>query len=271
LPPTAGSQRGETAALQVVTPVDVVALVDQGMAAIETEQIPRATMIERLCLAFSGPAVEIKAGTGFKYISHETCTRRLNWATGFNWSSRIENVWFRDDGAVRAKAGKTSPPVMVVQLAIDIPGLGSHSEIGCHPIQEGAGEDVAYKGAASDALKRAAMRFNVAIGLYGDDVEGVVASSEETVPAAVTPAPKPKATAAPAAPAAVPGQLDFATVKAGIVQAQGIIGAETIQAEMKRRFGVDVSSKMTDPQWRELYAWTKVQVDAHNAQKKAAA
>jgi Rad52/22 family double-strand break repair protein len=271
LPPTTAiADQGQAVALQVVpqTPVDVVALVDQGLVEIETDQISRATMIERLCLAFTGPAVEIKAGTGYRYISHETCTRRLNWATGFNWSSTIDNVWFREDGAVRAKAGAASPTVMIVQVTITIPGLGSHSEIGVQAIQPGSGEDAAYKSAASDALKRAAMRFNVAIGLYGDDVEGVVAASEETVPAA-TPAPKPKSAPAPATTPAAPGQLEFAAVKAGIVQAQGIIGAETIQTEMKRRFGVDVSSKMTDAQWRELYAWTKVQVDAHNKQKAA--
>jgi hypothetical protein len=46
---------------------------------------------------------------------------------------------------------------------LTIPGLGSRAGIGAHPLDEGAGEDAAYKSAESDAVKRAAMAFGVGL------------------------------------------------------------------------------------------------------------
>jgi hypothetical protein len=52
---------------------------------------------------------------------------------------------------------------MVVIGTLTIPGLGSRAGIGAHPLDEGAGEDAAYKSAECDALKRAAMAFGVGL------------------------------------------------------------------------------------------------------------
>lgn len=115
---------------------------------------------------FPTDAIEEKGGK--PYLPHEVVRQRLIEATGncFDWS--IDQVLFRDDGVTRRPADRTTgeirkPMSMVVIGTLTIPGLGSRAGIGAHPLDEGAGEDAAYKSAESDALKRAAMAFGVGL------------------------------------------------------------------------------------------------------------
>jgi hypothetical protein len=113
----------------------------------------------------------------------------------------------------------------------------------------------------------------------GADYPGDSAGVE--LPAATAPVAAPVASApatapAPSAPANTgtkgSGEKSLAEIQAAIGRAQEILGAEVIGAEMKRRFdGVEVSSQMTETQWRELYAWVATQVAAKRQQEAAPA
>lgn len=143
------------------------------------------------------PAEAIEEKGGKPYLPHEVVRQRLIEATGncFDWS--IDQVLFRDDGVTRRPADRTTgevrkPMSMIVIGTLTIPGLGSRAGIGAHPLDEGAGEDAAYKSAESDALKRAAMAFGVGLRqLYIDKISTSRASRsrESNQPRRATPAP----------------------------------------------------------------------------------
>ena len=114
------------------------------------------------------PAEVIEEKNGLLYIPHEIIRDRLISATEnqFDWS--IDQILFRDDGVTRRAndryTGEPKRPLsMIVIGTLTIPGLGSRAGIGAHPLDEGAGEDAAYKSAESDAVKRAAMAFGVGL------------------------------------------------------------------------------------------------------------
>lgn len=114
---------------------------------------------------------ERKGGGGrtFTYIGHDTATRRLIEATDNAYDWHLTNTIFREDG------GRTT---MIVSGMLCIEGLGCREGTGVQAIQPNGGEDQ-YKGAESDAIKRAAMRFGMAIDLYGEDIEGQIAEEQE--------------------------------------------------------------------------------------------
>jgi hypothetical protein len=114
------------------------------------------------------PVDVIEEKNGLLYIPHEIIRDRLISATDnqFDWS--IDQILFRDDGVTRRAndryTGEPKRPLsMIVIGTLTIPGLGSRAGIGAHPLDEGAGEDAAYKSAESDAVKRAAMAFGVGL------------------------------------------------------------------------------------------------------------
>jgi hypothetical protein len=114
------------------------------------------------------PADVIDEKNGLLYVPHEIVRDRLISATEnqFDWS--IDQVLFRDDGVTRRANDRATgeirrPLSMIVIGTLAIPGLGSRAGIGAHPLDEGAGEDAAYKSAESDAIKRAAMSFGVGL------------------------------------------------------------------------------------------------------------
>lgn len=129
---------------------------------------------EILARTFPAEAIRQRKGGGgrtFDYIGHDTATRRLIEATDNKFDWTLTRQEFRDDG------GKIT---MLVSGILCIEGLGCREGTGVQAIQTGGGEDQ-YKGAESDALKRAAMRFGVAIDLYGEDVEGQIKEAEVQV------------------------------------------------------------------------------------------
>ena len=122
-------------------------------------------IIDGLTEPFDRAVIKKKPGskpgaTKFKpasdYVSHGLVTKRLN-AVCPGWSSRVvEWHTFIDGRGELVCAGVT--------LEITIPGAGSHQEFGKSANRLGFGDDA--KNALSDALKRCAMRFGVAIDLW---------------------------------------------------------------------------------------------------------
>src|SRR5690606_22229652 len=126
---------------------------------------------------FPKTAIKQRRGGGGKslsYVETHTVIHRLNSATNGDWSFHIRDVQWRND-------------VLMVQGELTIPGLGTRSGFGVQQVVERAGEDL-VKGAASDALKKCATLFGVALELYGSDYE---ANMPPQAPQTARNAPKP--------------------------------------------------------------------------------
>ncbi len=151
-----------------------------------------AAITDRLMQPFSQNLIERKNGMNF--IPHEHVRERLIEATGncFDWT--IDQVHFRDDGVTRRAVNRETGEVprpwsMVVIGTLSIPGLGTRAGIGAHPLDEGSGEDAAYKSAESDAFKRAAMAFGVGLQQLYIERGGSQASRRPQQRSASPPAP----------------------------------------------------------------------------------
>ena len=120
------------------------------------------------------------------YISANTCIDLLNKAFGHNWSMRIVERWMEEGvpSPFVAKNGKEpvpQPPTAwcIVELSVNLKdedgkmytvtksAFGSQSITGNQSVQSQNG----YKGAQSDALKKAATLFGIALELYRDGTE----------------------------------------------------------------------------------------------------
>ena len=120
------------------------------------------------------------------YISANTCIDLLNKAFGHNWSMRIVDRWMEQgiqhpfvekDGKKPVAQGPTA--WCIVELSVDFvdddgkvrtitkSAFGSQSITGNQSVQSTNG----YKGAQSDALKKAATLFGIALELYRDPSE----------------------------------------------------------------------------------------------------
>lgn len=129
---------------------------------------------------FPKSAIKQRKGGGgmYDYVETETVIRRLNDCTP-EWSFRI--VQFESKGDLFLAVGE-----------LTIPGLGTRSGIGVQVVKPNSGEDLT-KGAGSDALKKAATLFGVALELYGPDLEAAAQNvSAPTRPQPTEPAkPRP--------------------------------------------------------------------------------
>lgn len=124
-----------------------------------TIQKSPAEMLDALGKPFPKNALKQRKGGGgrsFTYVETHTVIHRLNSATN-GWDFHIKDVQWRND-------------VLIVQGELTIHGLGTRSGFGVQQVVERAGEDL-VKGAASDALKKCATLFGVALELYGSDYE----------------------------------------------------------------------------------------------------
>lgn len=156
---------------------------------------------ERLRQALEAPfpehAIKQRQGGGgsrFSYVEGFTIIRRLNEATGGTWDWAIKSFEFRPlPPLTDRKTGELKEQSLVVVTGeLTIPGLGTRSGVGVQKVSESGGEDL-VKGASTDALKKAATLFGVALDLYGPDYEGgEVAASQPR------PQPAPARNAAPA-------------------------------------------------------------------------
>lgn len=143
-------------------------------------------MLSALGKAFPRNAVKQRQGGGgrmFDYVETHTVIHRLNSATNGEWSFYVKDVQWRSD-------------LLIVLGELTIPGLGTRSGFGVQKVSDRGGEDL-VKGASSDALKKAATLFGVALELYGSDYEANVAPQaaqrprSEPQPANATKTPAP--------------------------------------------------------------------------------
>jgi hypothetical protein len=126
------------------------------------------------------PASAVKTRKGgfnkeLRYLSGDYVIRKLIEATGGNYSTELMSKDFITIKG-KKKGEDVDLPAMLVVVRLSIPGLGSKEGFGIQ-ILDGGGEDL-YKGAFTDALKKAATQFGVGLDLYDEDFEPV----EESAP-----------------------------------------------------------------------------------------
>lgn len=131
-----------------------------------------------------------KKGSGrwVDYVAGHTVIHRLNDVTGNNWNLEILNI---TSGEIAQRNGETGEMVRA-HVRLTIPGLGSREHVGVQILSAGGGEDL-YKGAITDALKKAGTLFGVGLELYGEDYEDESYQPAQARPAArpTQPAPRP--------------------------------------------------------------------------------
>jgi len=129
-----------------------------------TELVPtHGVNLEILTRPFPPEAIKQREGGGrrkLSYVEAHTVIRRLNEATGFNWSFSVLKETQEGD-------------LLKAHVCLTIPGLGSREHVGVQKISANGGEDL-HKGAISDGLKKAATLFGVGLELYGNDYEAAV-------------------------------------------------------------------------------------------------
>lgn len=134
--------------------------------------------IDKLSEDFDRSIIRMKPGSNKRpampYVSHGSVTKRLN-AVAPGWSSRVVEV----HSYVKPASGLLE--CAAVTLELTIPGVGSRQEVGTANQPRNFGDDL--KNAMSDALKRCAMRFGVAIDLW----ESADEADEDAYPAQDTP------------------------------------------------------------------------------------
>lgn len=232
-------------------------------------QTSARSLLEKLGKPFPKEAVKSRQGGGntkFDYVAGFTVIHRLNDATGGVWNWEIKSFDFRPAGTDRY--GK-EVSLVVVTGELTIPGLGTRAGIGVQKVTENGGEDL-VKGASTDALKKAATLFGVALELYGDDYE-----DEDRAPARPAPrqqpqpAPTPR-TASQAAPAAN-----------GSAPASEGVEAVLTHARILANDGMDVAgvwnhlltqqSGLSDEDWKVvLAAWKGIKQGILDRMKKPA-
>lgn len=143
--------------------------------------IPAAMLLAALGKPFPHGAIKQRPGgrgKGFTYVAGYTIIHRLNDATSGKWDWEIKSFDFRP---LPPTATGKEQSLVVVTGTLTIPGLGSRSGVGVQVVVDGAGEDL-VKGASTDALKKAATLFGVALELYGEDYEDEPAPLPEPTP-----------------------------------------------------------------------------------------
>ncbi len=132
-----------------------------------------AAMTKRLMEPFPKTAIKTRPGGGgvkLAYVATHTVIHRLIAATNNNFTIEVMSQSFDEKAEI-----------ISATVRLTIPLLGSREQIGVQtysPSRKGS-EDL-YKGAISDAIKKAATLFGVALELYGEDYE----KTAETKPSA---------------------------------------------------------------------------------------
>ena len=126
----------------------------------------REDIIAALAAPFD-PSV-IQQRSGLSYVEAHVVIRRLNDATGNTWNFKVLDQKSHPFG----KTGSGQDRLMLTAtVELEIPGLGARQHMGVQVVNESNGGEDLWKGAVTDALKKAATLFNVGIDLYGPDRE----------------------------------------------------------------------------------------------------
>lgn len=121
----------------------------------------------------TNPAWIKKLKSGLDYVSGDTVIRMLNKAYNYRWSFYIikSEVVKSQDKYDKFKDIHT-PQGSVVQVhgRLVVPGLGVREQWGSQPLVGGSDvQEHAFKAASTDALKKCASMFGIALDLYGKD------------------------------------------------------------------------------------------------------
>ena len=122
-------------------------------------------------------------GSTFTYVEGHTVFRRLIDATGNRFDVAVIDQSITPYGQTAKGADRV---IITARVRLTIPELGSREHMGVQVTSIGSGEDL-YKGAISDAIKKAATLFGVGLDLYGPDYE---AGEIDDHPVSQRPAPR---------------------------------------------------------------------------------
>lgn len=124
--------------------------------------------LDLLTAAFGRDEIRFREGARgrqFAYLEGETVIRRLNEATGNQWSLEVKEISSREVGSPQ------KPTTLVMaRVALTLPGCGTREHIGVQSLADGSGEDL-VKGVITDALKKAATLFGVGLDLDAPPAE----------------------------------------------------------------------------------------------------
>lgn len=132
---------------------------------------------EALLEPFPQSAIQRNKHTGLLYVEYQQIVRRLIKATNNHFSTEVISLTQRE--WTPSKRSKIEQVLVEAVVRLTIPALGSsRSASGYQVGSVGAGEDL-RKGAVSDAIKKAAQQYGVAIDLAGMDGEDMHAADFE--------------------------------------------------------------------------------------------
>lgn len=111
-----------------------------------------------------------KGGSNFSYVSGDVVIRMLNKAFRNRWSFEVVETREVQGQDKIDKSGKVYPQGKIIQVLgrLTVPGWGTREQWGAQPLL--GGNDVqehAFKSATTDAMKKCASMFGVALDLYG--------------------------------------------------------------------------------------------------------
>ena len=171
-------------------------------------------------------------GSTFTYVEGHTVFRRLIDATGNRFDVQVIEQSITPYGQTSKGADRV---IITARVRLTIPDLGSREHMGVQVTSIGSGEDL-YKGAISDAIKKAATLFGVGLDLYGPDYE---AGEVDDHPGSQRPAPRRDAPERPPEPRRAPERFAQASDALDTVQSR--------ESERRRMHGLLKEHGRHDP------------------------
>ena len=122
-----------------------------------------------------------RAGRTFPYLEGHAAIAQANRVFGYGgWGYElVGDVTCQEvRTGVEKNGDQKFSPVYFATVRVQVPGVPSRTDVGCQAVAEDTveGHDTAYKGAVTDALKRALRSFGDQFGnaLYGDNGEDTI-------------------------------------------------------------------------------------------------
>jgi len=127
--------------------------------------------------------------TDLSYVSGDIVTRMLNKAFRYKWSfyileTRVVESQDKMDKYKKNEPGVPQLPVVQVHGRLVVPGWGIREQWGAQPLSGGSDvQEHAFKSAATDAMKKCASMFGIALDLYGKDgMEALSVNTYDFIP-----------------------------------------------------------------------------------------
>ena len=108
--------------------------------------------------------VSVRDGSSFPYISGDTCIYLLNNAFNYQWSFEVVDKMIVPGQTNEKMPTKVQPAIAHVLGRLTVPGMGVREQWGSAVLMGSSdNQSSAYKGATTDAMKKCATMFGVAI------------------------------------------------------------------------------------------------------------